>query len=101
MKSGSLLALTALLALLLMTGALSYTWWERSQTPPTELLVEVLPEEILEVKPPDWDALASEMDDARSTNTPGGEPGGTSPPAAGMPPANEVTTPAGNQDTGP
>jgi hypothetical protein len=66
MKSRALFPLAALLAVLLLTGATWFAWWERGQAPATELIVEVLPEEILEVEPPDWDALVQEMENANA-----------------------------------
>lgn len=61
-------ATAALCAVLVLLLGVAVTGWQRSQNPPGELLVEVLPEEILEVEPPDWEALAAEME-AHRKNT--------------------------------
>lgn len=81
MKVSSLFPLASLLALALVTGALWLTWWERSQTPSAELLVEVLPEDILQVEPPDWDALARDIESTRAKTAPSREASDKSPPA--------------------
>ena len=96
MKSSSLPALSGVVALLLLIGSLGFAWWERSQTPSAELLVEVLPEEILEVAPPDWDALAREMEEARQENAAEESPAEESPdPSSGdaPPPAAQPEGP--------
>ena len=37
-------------------------WWQNSRSEPWALRIEVLPETVLEVAPPDWEALAAESE---------------------------------------
>jgi outer membrane biosynthesis protein TonB len=49
-----------LLLVALMVTANAFAWWRESQVEPRELLIEILPEEVLEITSPEWETPAGE-----------------------------------------